>query len=56
MVSQGLSQLEERPESRQTERDPAEMIQDEVDEPRTGDTAAAGADMGEYDQLNEVKL
>ena len=64
MVSQGLSQLEERPERRQTERDPAEVIQDEdaeqseepVDEHRTGDTAAAGADMGEYDQINKVQL
>lgn len=64
MVSQGLSQLEECPERQQIEGDSAEMIQDKdallseepVDRPRNGDTAAAGADRGEKDELNEVKL
>ncbi|XP_042286092.1 clustered mitochondria protein homolog isoform X1 [Thunnus maccoyii] len=53
MVSHGLSQLEERPEGRQTERDPAEMIQDEVNKPRIGDTAADGADM-EFHSRNVI--
>ncbi|KAM7374511.1 hypothetical protein PAMP_007164 [Pampus punctatissimus] len=61
IVSQGLSQLKGCPERQQTEEDSAEMIQDKdagqreelVDEPRTGDTAAAGADM-EYHRRNVI--
>lgn len=32
------------------------LSEEPVDRPRNGDTAAAGADRGEKDELNEVKL
>ncbi|KAM7398191.1 hypothetical protein PAMA_006202 [Pampus argenteus] len=61
IASQGLSQLRGCPERQQTEGDSAEMIQDKdagqreelMDKPRTGDTAAAGADM-EYHRRNVI--
>ena len=45
MVSQGLIQPEEQEKA-------TEKSEESVCEPRTGETATAGADMGELDQLN----
>lgn len=49
MVSEGLKQLEERAEMIQ-DKDAGqsdEQVDEPVDEPRAGEIAAAGADMGE---------